>query len=50
MPYSLHFSSKVLMQSYQVPFSPAKAVFVGIDVLLAVRPFNTDFNQISSDA
>ena len=49
MPYSLHFPSKVLMESYQVPFSPAKAVFVGIDVLLAVRPFNTDSNQIASD-
>jgi hypothetical protein len=26
----------------QVPFPPAKAVFVGIDVLLAVRPFEID--------
>jgi len=25
---------------YQVPFPPAKALFVGIDVLLAVRPSN----------
>jgi hypothetical protein len=25
----------------QVPFPPAKALFVGIDVLLSVRPFNT---------
>jgi fungal STAND N-terminal Goodbye domain len=33
----------------QVPFSPAKAVFTGIDVLLAVRPLNTLFNQVSSD-
>jgi fungal STAND N-terminal Goodbye domain len=29
---------------YQVP---AKAVFTGIDVLLAVRPLNTLFNQIT---
>ena len=27
----------------QVPFPPAKALFVGIDVLLAVRPSNTLF-------
>ena len=33
----------------QVPFSPAKAVFTGIDVLLAVRPLNTLFNQVPSD-
>ena len=30
----------------QVPFSPAKAVLTGIDVLLAVRPLNTLFNEI----
>ncbi len=49
--YSLvFFSSKVLIQSHQAPFPPTKAIFVGIDVLLAVRPFNIDFNQISSDA
>jgi len=50
MPYSLvSFSSKVLIQAHQAPFPPTKAIFVGIDVLLTVRPFNIDFNQISSD-
>jgi hypothetical protein len=34
----------------QAPFPPTKAIFVGIDVLLAVSLFNIDFNQISSDA
>ena len=29
----------------QAPFSPAKAVFTSIDVLLTVRPLNTLFNQ-----
>ncbi len=49
MPYSLvFFSIKVLIQSHQAPFPPTKAIFVGIDVL-SVRPFNIDFNQISSD-
>jgi hypothetical protein len=43
------FYANVGTQFFQVPFSPAKAVFVGIDVLLAVRPFNSDFNQTSSD-
>ena len=33
-----------LMWPHQVP---AKAVFTGIDVLLAVRPLNTLFNQIT---
>jgi hypothetical protein len=33
----------------QVPFLPAKAVFIGIDVLLAVRSLNTPFNQVPSD-
>jgi soluble cytochrome b562 len=33
----------------QVPFPPAKALFVGIDVLLSVRPFNTLFNQLLCD-
>jgi hypothetical protein len=28
----------------QVPFPPAKALLVGIDVLLSVRPFNTFLN------
>ena len=51
MPLSLVcFCANILIPSHQVPFSPAKAIFVGIDVLLAVRPFTTDFNQISSDA
>ena len=30
----------LLTRPPQVPFPPAKALFVGIDVLLAVRPFN----------
>ena len=33
----------------QVPFPPAKALFVGIDVLLAVRPSNTLFNHFLCD-
>jgi hypothetical protein len=33
----------------QVPFPPAKALFVGIDVLLAVRPSNTLFNNFLCD-
>jgi hypothetical protein len=33
----------------QVPFPPAKAIFTGIDVLLAVRAFDTFFNQVLSD-
>jgi hypothetical protein len=33
----------------QVPFPPAKALFVGIDVLLSVRPFNTSSNQSPCD-
>ena len=33
----------------QVPFSPAKAVFTSIDVLLAVRPLNMLFNQVPCD-
>jgi hypothetical protein len=33
----------------QIPFSPAKAVFTSIDVLLAVRPLNTLFNQVPCD-
>jgi fungal STAND N-terminal Goodbye domain len=33
----------------QVPFPPVKALFVGIDVLLSVRPFNTLFNQFPCD-
>ena len=33
----------------QVPFPPAKALFVGIDVLLAVRPSNTPFIRFLCD-
>jgi hypothetical protein len=33
----------------QVPFPPAKALFVGIDVLLAVRPPNTLFIRFLCD-
>jgi hypothetical protein len=33
----------LLSRLCQVPFLPAKALFVGIDVLLAVRPSNTLF-------
>ena len=32
---------KIIVTSRQVPFPPAKAFFVGIDVLLSVRIFNT---------
>jgi hypothetical protein len=39
----------LLTRPRQVPFSPAKAVFTGIDVLLAVRAFNMLFNQVPSD-
>ena len=34
----------LLTRPCQVPFPPAKALFVGIDVLLSVRPFNPLFN------
>jgi fungal STAND N-terminal Goodbye domain len=33
----------------QVPFPPAKALFVGIDVLLSVRPLDTLFNRFPCD-
>ena len=33
----------------QVPFPPAKALFVGIDVLLSVCPFNIPFNKFPCD-
>src|SRR5882762_6739684 len=33
----------------QAPFPPTKALFVGINVLLSVRPFNTLFNQLPCD-
>jgi hypothetical protein len=38
-----------LTQPRQVPFPPAKAIFIGIDVLLAVRLFNTVLNRIPRD-
>ena len=44
----LHFYHRVVTQFCQFPFSPTKAVIVGIDVLLDVRPFKVDFNQFSS--
>ena len=34
---------------HQVPFPPAKALFVGIDVLLAIRPSNTFFIHFVCD-
>ena len=34
----------------QVPFPPAKALFVGIDVLLSVRPFKTLINHSRCDS
>ena len=47
MPRSIApFCHSALTKLGQVPFPPAKAVFVGIDVLLAVRPSNTIVNQI----
>jgi len=39
----------ILTQPRQLPFPPVKAIFVGIDVLLAVRLFNTILNQIPRD-
>jgi hypothetical protein len=39
----------LLKRPRQVPFPPAKALLVGIDVLLSVRPFNTLFNQVLCD-
>src|SRR6266850_2078563 len=47
--FLLHPCAHVVMRSCQVPFSPAKAVFVGIDVLLTVRPCVPDFSQFPSD-
>jgi hypothetical protein len=35
----------LLTRPHQVSFSPAKVVFTGIDVLLAVRVFNTLFHR-----
>jgi hypothetical protein len=39
----------LITQPRQVPFPPAKALFVGIDVLLSVRPFYAFFNQCPCD-
>ena len=39
----------LLNRPRQVPFPPAKALFVGIDVLLAVRPSNTLFIRFLCD-
>jgi hypothetical protein len=39
----------LLTRPRQVPFPPAKALFVGIDVLLSVRTFNPLFNQFPCD-
>ena len=38
-----------LTRTRQVPFPPAKALFVGIDVLLSVRPFKTLINHFPCD-
>ena len=39
----------LLNRLHQVPFPPAKALFVGIDVLLAVRPSSTLFIRVLCD-
>ena len=39
----------LLTRPLQVPFPPAKALFVGIDVLLSVRPFITHIIQFPCD-
>ena len=39
----------LLNRHLQVPFPPAKALFVGIDVLLAVRPPNAPFMPFLCD-
>ena len=41
--------SLILTCLSQIPFPPAKALFVGIDILLAVRPLITPFNQVPCD-
>ena len=46
IPSRVSHSLNVLIHRFQVPFPPAKAVFVGIDVLLAVCPSNTSFHDI----
>ena len=40
---------KVIVTSRKVPFPPAKAFFVGIDVLLSVRLFNTLLSHLPCD-
>jgi len=44
-----HHLVTLLTRPRQVPFPPAKALFVGIDVLLSVRPFKTLSYQFSCD-
>ena len=46
--YTCHLVT-LLTQARQVPFPPAKALFVGIDVLLSVRPFMTLINHFPCD-
>jgi hypothetical protein len=41
-----HYTVNLLTLPPQVPFSPAKAVLTSIDVLLAVRPLNSLFNEV----
>lgn len=41
-----HYPVNLLTLPPQVPFSPAKAVLTSIDVLLAVRPLNSLFNEV----
>jgi len=38
-PFLPQFSLNPSINPSQVPFPPAKAIFVAVDVLLAVRPF-----------
>ena len=44
-----HLMSVYSKRPRQVPFPPAKALFIGIDVLLAVRPVNMLFKQFPSN-
>jgi fungal STAND N-terminal Goodbye domain len=41
-----YHSVNLLTWPRQIPFSPAKAVFTSIDVLLNVRPLNAHFNRV----
>ena len=45
-----YHSAGLLTWPRQIPFSPTKAVFTSIDVLLAVRPFNTLFRHVLCDS